>query len=118
MNATEIQTVAAVIQATAAFVFLFSVVYDARRRRGLSEQERRDAIIGALHYEWTQTALPDAADHPKTPAEIGGLFSPRQMEFFNTRLKEIGEPWTYPFRRVGQRAEWIGPLTAWLHPSR
>jgi hypothetical protein len=52
-----------------------------------------------LLFEWSQTALP-STDPPKTPAEIGGLFSPRQIEFFNTRLKAMGENFTYPYKRV------------------
>ena len=67
MTSTEIQTIAAVIQAAAAAVFLASVVWDAKRRARLSEQQRRDAIIRALHYEWSQLAIPGP---PKTPAEI------------------------------------------------
>ena len=42
--------------------------------------------------------------HPpegRTPEEVQGLpFSPRQIAHFNTRLKAMGETWTFPFRRV------------------
>jgi hypothetical protein len=89
MTATAIQTIAAVIQAAAAFVFLLSVVYDARRRRRTGEQEQRDAIIKALHFEFT------FQPGGQTSSEAAGLFSSRQIEFFNTRLKELGESWTY-----------------------
>jgi hypothetical protein len=57
--ATAIQTAAAVVQALAAGAFLWGVRLDAKRRAQLAEQERRDQIIHALHFEWTQTALPD-----------------------------------------------------------
>jgi hypothetical protein len=99
MTSTVTQTIAAVIQAAAAAVFLVSVVWDAKRRARLSEQQRRDAIISALLHEWSNVAIPGG---PKTPAEIGGLFSQRQIDFFNARLKEMGEPWSYnyPFPRV------------------
>jgi hypothetical protein len=30
-----------------------------------------------------------------------GVCSPQQTDFFNTRLKEMGETWTYPYPRVG-----------------
>jgi hypothetical protein len=97
MIVIAIQLVASVIQAAGAGVFLISVVWDAKRRARLSEQGRRDAIIKALHYEWNNIALPGP---PKTPAEIGGIFSQRQIDFFNTRLEEMGELWSYPFPRV------------------
>lgn len=101
ITATAIQTVAAVVQAVAAAVFLGSVVWDAKRRARLSEQERRERIIKGLLHEWSQTALPPTeSDRPKTPAEIGGIFSQRQIDFFNTRLTEMGENWTYPYKRV------------------
>jgi len=112
MTATEIQTAAAIIQA-AALVFFFSVVCDARRRRQLAEQERRDAIIKALFVEWS-VSPPQA----RTPMEAQGVYSPRQIDFFNTRVKKIGERWTYPFRRVGERAEWIARLIHRLDPRR
>jgi hypothetical protein len=94
---TVIQTIAAVIQAIAAAVFLGSVVWESKRRARLAEQQRRDRIIAALHFEWSQVATPGP---PKTPAEIGGLFSERQIDFFNARLHEMGEPWSYPFPRM------------------
>jgi hypothetical protein len=86
---------ATIIQTVAASVFLFSVLYDGYRRIRLSEEERRDNIIKALHQEWVATN-PIAA---KTAAEYAGIFSERQIEFFNQRLQEIGEPWRYPFQR-------------------
>jgi hypothetical protein len=94
MTATDIQTIAAVIQAAAAIVFLLSVLYDAYRRNRLGEQERRDALIRGFQIEFLSA-------HGNTPSEAGDLLAPRQTEFFNTRLKEMGEQWTYPFRRVG-----------------
>jgi hypothetical protein len=87
--------VATIIQTVAAFVFLVSVLYDAYRRIQLSEQERRDNIIKALHDEWVKTS----SIEQKTPAEYAGVFSQRQIDFFNKRLAEMGEPWTYPFQR-------------------
>jgi hypothetical protein len=35
-----------------------------------------------------------------TDEELAGFFSPRQIEFFNAQLREKGENWTYPFKRV------------------
>jgi hypothetical protein len=97
---TYIQTGAAVIQALAAGFFLWGVRLDTKRRAQFAEQEGRDQIINALHFEWTQTAL--ASDEPpKSPAEIGGIHTPRKIAFFNSRLKELGYSWTYPFPRVG-----------------
>ena len=52
MTSTEIQTIAALIQAATAVVFLVSVVYDASRRHWLREQERRDTLIKALQIEF------------------------------------------------------------------
>jgi hypothetical protein len=55
MDAQMTQTIAAVIQAVAAVVFLLSVGYDAFERRrqrryltALHEQERRDQMVAAL----------------------------------------------------------------------
>jgi hypothetical protein len=85
------------IQTLAALVFLGSVVFDAIRRGQAREQERRDNILRALLYEWSQISLPPPENAvPKSPAEIGGLISERQVKFFNRRLAEIGERWTVP----------------------
>jgi len=101
VTATAIQTGAALIQALAALVFLGSVVWDERarkiernRRAKLNEQERRDRIINALFSSW------QLSGSNMTPDELSGIFSQRQIEFFNTKLKELGENWTYPFDRV------------------
>jgi hypothetical protein len=93
MTSTEIQTIAALIQAAAAVVFLVSVLYDASRRHWLREQERRDTLIKALQIEFI-------ARTGSTPEEAAGFISPRQTEFINARLNEMGVPWTYPFPRV------------------
>jgi hypothetical protein len=95
VTATAIQTVAAVIQGLAATVFLISVVWDAKRRARLSEQERRDSIIRSLFSLWVSSAPSGGM----TPEEISGFFSQRQTDFINTRLKAMGENWTYPFRK-------------------
>jgi hypothetical protein len=106
MTATAIQTVAAVIQALAAVVFLGSVVWDARdrrrereRRAKLNEQERRDGIINVLFSAWMHSSPQGGM----MPDEVSGIFSQRQIEYFNTRLKAMGENWTYPFERVDAR---------------
>jgi hypothetical protein len=95
ITATAIQTVAAVVQAVAALVFLGSVVWDAKRRARLSEQERRDAIIQSLFELWVLTPF-----EARTAEETHRIFSQRQIDFFNSRLKEMGENWTYPFKRT------------------
>jgi len=91
-------TAASIIQTSGALGFLLSVVYDHRQRFRLNEQERKDAIMRALQALWTWS--------PKEPSgmtaeEAAGLPSPRQIEFFNTRLRDMGELWTYPYPRVG-----------------
>jgi hypothetical protein len=96
MTSTDIQTVAAVIQGAAAIVFLLTVVYDAYRRSRLREQERRDALIRGFQIEFF-------AAHGNTPSEAGGFFSQRQIEYFNTRLKDMGEKWTYPMPKRPSR---------------
>ena len=106
MNAQTIQTIAAVIQAGAAVVFLFSVAYDARERKNqrrylaaLKEQERRDHIIAALHQLWVQSCV-RPGNTAMTDEELSGFHSARQIEFFNSKLRERGENWSYPFERV------------------
>jgi hypothetical protein len=101
MSVTAIQTVAAVIQAVGALVFLGSVWWEAVQRNRerqfrarLDEQERRDRIIDRLLFVWNNSA------NEKTYDEIAGFYSQRQIEFFNERLKKMGENWTYPFERV------------------
>lgn len=83
---TVIQTVAAVIQAIAAAVFLYSVVCDNSRR----EEERRSALIDRLFQIWNLT--PPTG---RTPEETLGFHSPRQIRYFDACLKAMGEKWTY-----------------------
>jgi hypothetical protein len=90
MTATEIQTVAALIQAAAAIIFLATVVCDARRRNRQADEERRKTIIRALQFEFS------VGPGGQTVSEAAGILSTRQIEFFNKRLKELGETWTYP----------------------
>jgi hypothetical protein len=95
-TATEIQTVAAVVQALAAAVFLGSVVFDAKRRARLREQERRDKVLDALLSVWRLSAPTGGM----TGDEAAGILSQRQIEFLNCRLAAMGENWKYPFKRV------------------
>jgi hypothetical protein len=84
MIATTIQTVAAVVQAAAAILFFKTV-----------RETRRDKIIDRLHDVWCQTP-----DRP-TPEELSGCpFSQRQIDFFNSKLREMGETWSFPFKRI------------------
>jgi hypothetical protein len=85
MTPTEIQTIAAVIQAAAAVVFLIGVVFDAHRRR----QERRDELIRKLFIKWNLLAPP-----VRTEEKASGIYSPRQIAFFNACLKKMGQRWT------------------------
>jgi hypothetical protein len=81
---TIIQTTAAVIQASAAILF-FKTVRDSRR----------DEIIARLHRVWRRTA------NAPTPEELEGFpYSKHQIDFFNSKLRESGENWSYPFKRV------------------
>ena len=100
--ASSFPLIAAGIQTLAAGVFLISIVWDARRRAREREQRRRDDLIKALHHEWSNISNIPPPESPKTPAEIGGIFSQRQIEFFNKRLKEMGERWTCPLCVVGR----------------
>jgi hypothetical protein len=86
MTPTEIQTIAAVIQAAAAFFFLIGVVFDYRRRR----PARRDELIRKLFIKWNLSAPPR-----RTEEEASGIYSPRQIAFFNACLKKMGRRWTY-----------------------
>ena len=100
MTSTEIQTIAAVVQALAAAVFLGSVVYDAYRRKKLREQERRDSITKALCYDFDAAhGVPTKVVYSRemTEAEEEDLCKQR-IDFVNTRLKEMGETWTYSDR--------------------
>jgi hypothetical protein len=77
---TKIQMVAAVIQTTAAILF-FKTVRDAAK---LQVQTRRDNIVHRLHDVWCRTG--DGI----TPEELSGCpFSQRQIDFFNSRLREV-----------------------------
>jgi Na+(H+)/acetate symporter ActP len=96
-DTTQIQTVAAIIQAVAAAVFLGTVLFNVIWQRYTREQERRYNILRVLLYEWTQSHLIEA----KSPAERAGFISFRQIDFFNKRLKEIGERWTVPASKRG-----------------
>jgi hypothetical protein len=89
----EIQTGAAVVQALAAVGFLLTTVYNIYWHIRSREQERRDVIIQRLRTEFIATS----GGHP---TEVAGWDTPRLIEFFNKRLKELGEPWTYPFPRL------------------
>ena len=86
MTATAIQTIAAIIQAVAALVFLVGVVFDIRRR----SQERRDALIEKLFNRWSRS--PPSG---RTEDEAHGIYSARQIAFFNACLKRMGQRWTY-----------------------
>jgi hypothetical protein len=81
MIATWIQAAAALIQAAAAILFFKTV-----------QQKRRDDIIRSLHGLWCQTA-----DGPKPEELLGCPFSQRQIDFFNSKLRERGE--SFPFKR-------------------
>jgi hypothetical protein len=105
-TATIIQTVAAIIQASAAVVFFFSVRRDVRARRlererqlRLTEQERRDRFVGALRQLWVQSCVATFSV-AMTDEELSGFYSQRQIDFFNQQLEARGETWRYPFKRV------------------
>jgi hypothetical protein len=93
MTSTEIQTIAAVVQALAAAVFLVSVVYDAHRRKKLREQERRDSITKALCYEFDAAhGFPTQVVYSRTvTAEEEKDLAKQRIDFVNARLKEMGE---------------------------
>jgi hypothetical protein len=91
---TEIQTFAAELQALAAVIFMFTVAFNAFWHYRVRKQERRYNILRVLLYEWTQ-----GADEARKPTERAGLISPRQIDFFNERLKEMGERWTVSKRK-------------------
>jgi hypothetical protein len=93
MSAIQIQTVAAVIQAGAALIFLLTTVYNIYWHIRSREQERRDAIIKQLRTEFI-------AKSGGRPDEVAGFDTQRLIDFFNNRLKEMGELWTYPFPRL------------------
>jgi hypothetical protein len=84
-TATYIQTGAAIVQALASAAFLWGVLRDRKAR----EQYRRAQIIERLLFVWTQTA-----DQPRAE-ELAGIFSQRQITFFNERLNKLGEKWRY-----------------------
>jgi hypothetical protein len=91
MIATVIQTVAAVIQAAAAILF-FKTVRDAAK---LKEQTRRDNIVHSLHDVWCRTG-----DNITPEEQSGCPFSQRQIGFFNSRIREMGETWSFLFERI------------------
>lgn len=93
---TIIQTAAAIIQGAAALVFMQSVRRDDRRRKEGKEGERRDGILKALLYEWSQTNPTIDPQIGRKPPELGGLLSERQIIAFNQRLREMGEPGSLP----------------------
>jgi hypothetical protein len=102
-TANIIQTVAAIVQALAAVVFLFSVVWDARgrrherqRRARLAEQARKDRVVAALRHLWVQSTLTTVS---KTDEELCGFDSPRIIDFINQKLEGSGQIWRYPFKR-------------------
>jgi hypothetical protein len=86
MTVTVIQTVAAIVQAVAAVVFLIGLVFDFRRRR----QERRDALIEKLFNGWNRST-----PSGRTEYEASGIYSTRQIDFFNACLRQMGQRWTY-----------------------
>jgi hypothetical protein len=101
MLSIEIQTIAAVVQALAAAVFLGGVVYDVHQRKKLREQERRDNVIKALCYQFdTAHGFPTQVNYGRAvTAEEGEDLHKQRIDFVNTRLKEMGETWTYPDRK-------------------
>jgi hypothetical protein len=92
MDSQMIQTVAAVIQAAGAVLFFGTVFFDARNRRRDRERERRERFIRGLHGLWRQSV---GINVGMTDEELAGFYSPRQIEFFNAKLRERGETWTY-----------------------
>ena len=95
MDATTIQVIAAVIQAIGAMVFCGSVVYEAVTRAKLREQQRRYNLINLITNIWNSTL-----DGGMTLEEQCGFPSERQIEFFNSELRERGEKWTFPFKQI------------------
>jgi hypothetical protein len=95
IDSQTIQAGAAVIQAGAALLFFWSV----RRERRLREQDRRDRVIAGLRGMWVQIYV-NSGPAEMTHEELAGFYTPRQIEFFNKKLEELGEPWRYPFKRV------------------
>jgi hypothetical protein len=96
-TATYIQTAAAIIQAAAAAVFLYTVRWDAKRRARLAEQERRDRLVSELRQLWVQ--LTDINVSKKTDEVIARLEDARKTDFINKQLEARGETWKYPFER-------------------
>jgi hypothetical protein len=94
MDAQTVQTIAAIIQAFASVVFCGTVIYDAHERKTRRERDRRNNLIAALHRLYGQT---HALKVGLTDEEISGFYSGRQIEFFNSKLSEQGEKWTFPF---------------------
>jgi hypothetical protein len=92
MDSQMIQTVAAVIQAAGAVLFFGTVFWDARNRWWDREQERRKNLIRRLHGLWRQSV---GINVSMTDEELAGFYTPRQIEFFNAKLREQGETWTY-----------------------
>jgi len=97
MDATTIQVIAAVIQAIGAVVFCGTVFYDARERKKRRERERRYNLIGALDRLYRQT---QGFTVGLTDEELSGFYSDRQIAFFNSKLREQGEKWTFPFELI------------------
>ena len=76
-----IQTLAAIVQAVAAAMFLWGVV-----------QQRRDALVNRLLQQWAQTTQLPAP----TPWERQGApYSQRQIDYVNDRLGEAGHRWRW-----------------------
>jgi hypothetical protein len=92
MDSTTIQTIAA-IQAFASIVFCGSVIFEACMRKRLRERQRRDQLLNFITNLWT----PDGG---RTIEEQFGIPSQRQIDFFNAKLREGGETWTYPLKRI------------------
>jgi hypothetical protein len=92
MDSQAIQTGAAVIQAFGSIVFLGTVLYGAKVSKDHREQERRDNLICALHKLYVQTKVMQIG---MTPEEQSGFYSERMIEFFNSKLLERGEKWTF-----------------------
>jgi hypothetical protein len=86
--ATIIQTIAAIVQACAAGVFLAGVRRDGRER----ERARQDAMVEKLHRRWMLAPAQGATDTERA----GYPLSPRQVATFNRWLAEAGERWRIP----------------------
>jgi len=99
MNSQTTQTIAAVIQAFAAVVFLVTVVIEVVERRRQQRFREHERLVASLRNLWVQSNVAPGKV-AMTHEELSGFYSQRQIDFINLKLGERGENWRYPFPRV------------------